>query len=648
MSFDLRKVRKAHFLALAILAFGAACQDSLTDPAPTAPRPNLSLAADSSGEFYYYQGAKVFLDVDPSRLVVVGPATDGVAGTLRGIGVTTERAERLQQAPNHWVIRLAGATTAVQAAAARTLLKADTRYRFVSNVYKTRSGGDDVIPLNRVIVQFKSGVSSAQSDSLISALGLTLVRPPRPDSGFTYDVLEYPRDSVSSLRVAALLDRSPLVAWADPDKVSNRHPDFVPSDPYYPLQYYLKNTVVRNGVTVDDNVESAWDLTTGQWAPSSGGLRVGVIGTGIDASHPDFDGRIVTAYDALQCYPGCSDDATHPYPGDNHETLVTGIIVGQHNGSGIAGIAPGVYIAAGRIFRGAAVASDQGIADVINFMWDYASAQVINNSWGGGAPSNAITSAIVAANSQGRAGKGTVVVFAAGNTSARGSGIIGPVQYPATLAEVVAVGAIDRNGDLTDYSPEGTALDIVAPSGHYTSRCVGDVTTTDRTDGTGCNDGPNGDNLYSTTFSGTSAAAPQVTAVAALVISRTSTMTATSVKNKLYQTAVSWGPATQYGAGKLNALAAVSNVAVSVSGLTTIKREGGYTWTASATGGNGSYTYAWERSEAGGPYYPVGSGTSYSEYFDANSPMYIDLRVTATSGAETGQVVKRVNNLIVP
>jgi hypothetical protein len=125
-------------------------------------------------------------------------------------------------------------------------------------------------------------------------------------------------------------------------------------------------------------------------------------------------------------------------------------------------------------------------------------------------------------------------------------------------------------------------------------------------------------------------------------------MTATSVKNKLYQTAVSWGPATQYGAGKLNALAAVSNVAVSVSGLTTIKREGGYTWTASATGGNGSYTYAWERSEAGGPYYPVGSGTSYSEYFDSNSPIHIDLRVTATSGAETGQVVKRVNNLIVP
>ena len=98
----------------------------------------------------------------------------------------------------------------------------------------------------------------------------------------------------------------------------------------------------------------------------------------------------------------------------------------------------------------------------------------------------------------------------------------------------MAVGAIDRNGNLTNYSPEGSELDIVAPSGHYTNRCVGDVTTTDLTDGTGCNDGPNGDNLYSTTFSGMSDAAPQVSAVAALVISRTQFMSAAAVKGKLY------------------------------------------------------------------------------------------------------------------
>lgn len=403
-----------------------------------------------------------------------------------------------------------------------------------------------------------------------------------------------------------------------------------------------------NGVTVDDNVERAWDLTIGQWAPSSGGLRVGVIGAGVDAAHPDFDGRILTGYDALSCYPGCSDNETHPYPGDNHETLVTGLIVAHQNNGGIAGIAPGVYITPARIFRGGAVASDQGIADAINFIWNYEQAQVINNSWSCGAPSNAITNAIIAANSQGRGGLGTVVVFAGGNTSHRSANSIGQVCYPATLNEVIAVGAIDRNGYLTDYSPEGPELDIVAPSGHFTARCVGDVTTTDRTDGTGCNDGPNGDNLYSTTFSGTSAAAPQVAAVAALVISRNSSLTSAQVKSKLYQGAVYWGPATQYGAGKLNALASVSNVVVSVSGPTTIKTAGNYSWSASATGGNGSYTYTWEKSVAGGSYYSVGSGNTHAEYIDASSGTYINFRVTAVSGIETGQYIKRVNNLILP
>ncbi|MEX1187577.1 MAG: S8 family serine peptidase [Gemmatimonadaceae bacterium] len=492
----------------------------------------MNLAADTAGEYYYHQGEKVYLDLDPTRLVVVSPAPYPVADALRAIGITSGESERLLQAPDHWLFRLSAATTAEQAVAGSTLLKGDRRYRFVSNVYKTRHGGDDVIPLNRVVVKFRQGVPDVRADSLIAVFGMRLVRPPRPDSGFTYHVLEYPRDSVSSLRVAALLDRHPLVAWADPDKISNRKPHYVPTDPYYSWQWHLKNTVIRNGVTVDDNVESAWDLTIGEWSPTSGGLRVGVIGDGVDAAHPDFDGRVMGGYDAAPCDQPCPDNETKPYRGDNHETLVAGLIVAHHNNGGVAGIAPGVYMVTARIFRGEQVASDQGIADAINFTWQWNTAHVINNSWGGGAPSNAITNAIVAANSQGRGGRGTVVVFAAGNSSQRSAGYVGPVEYPATLPEVIAVGAINRNGYLTDYSPEGSELDIVAPSGHFTGRCIGDVTTTDLTDGTGCNDGPNGDNIYSTSFSGTSAAAPQVAAVAALVISRDPDLTSTAVKKQ--------------------------------------------------------------------------------------------------------------------
>lgn len=238
------------------------------------------------------------------------------------------------------------------------------------------------------------------------------------------------------------------------------------------------------------------------------------------------------------------------------------------------------------------------------------------------------------------------MVFSGGNTSNRSINSIGAVNYPSYLPEVIAVGAINRYGDLTNYSPEGPSLDIVAPSGHWTDPCVGDVVTTDLTNGTGCNDGPNGDNLYSTTFSGTSAAAPQVAAVAALVISRNPSMTASAVKSRLYQAAVAWGPATQYGAGKLNALGSISNVAVTVTGPSTIRTPNTYSWSASASGGNGSYSYTWEESVDGSAYQVVGSGATHMKYIDSGSGSQIRFRVTAVSGVESGQAIKTVANLI--
>ena len=127
------------------------------------------------------------------------------------------------------------------------------------------------------------------------------------------------------------------------------------------------------------------------------------------------------------------------------------------------------------------------------------------------------------------------MVFSAGNTSARSRGIIGPVHYPATLSSttnVISVGAIDRYGNAADYTPDG-AIDVVAPSGAQTNYCVGEVITMDRYGSPGCNDGPNGDVSYTSTFSGTSAAAPQVSAVAALMLTLHPSYTAAQVKARI-------------------------------------------------------------------------------------------------------------------
>lgn len=267
------------------------------------------------------------------------------------------------------------------------------------------------------------------------------------------------------------------------------------------------------------------------------------------------------SYDLMSAYSGTGESAWEPCCNDRHGTAVAGIIAATHdNGVGGAGIAPLVVVNAVRIFRGTQVATDNQIADGINWAWNVAKSDVINNSWGGGPPSNAITTAINNALGQGRNGWGTVVVFAAGNTSNRSIGLLGSVVYPASLSSttnVISVGAINRWGELTNYTPEYGRVDVVAPSGHLTGFCIGEVVTLDRYGSAGCNDGPNGDINYTSTFSGTSAAAPQVSGVAALMLSQSPFLTAGEVKAKIRIGADWWGSASAFGAGKLNAYRAL-------------------------------------------------------------------------------------------
>ena len=261
-----------------------------------------------------------------------------------------------------------------------------------------------------------------------------------------------------------------------------------------------------------------------------------------------------------------TDTAWEPYCDDTHGTSVAGIIGAQHNNGGVAGIAPGIVHSLVRGFRrdypcrgvteGVQAATDLQLADGLNWLWRYASSDVMTNSWGCGVYSQAIADAIHNAVTLGRGGRGTPVIFSAGNTSRRELGVIGGVCFPGTLDDVITVSAIDRFGALADYSPQGK-IDVVAPSGHYTGACVGEVVTTDRASTAGCNDGPGGDIQFTTTFSGTSAAAPQVAATAALMLSRYPALTPTDVKNRIRNSAVNWGAAIDYGAGKLSAYNAI-------------------------------------------------------------------------------------------
>jgi hypothetical protein len=627
-------------LAAAAMA-AAACTDAQQPVQSTGP--GREPAAARGEAFYYYGDERILLEADPSEITVESPVEprDLAGAALSRLGMRVESAARMPQAPGHWVLRVTGADRSrVTDAAAR--LRETQGIGFAASVYRVVGTGERVALMNRVGVRMRDGWTQADLARLTAETGTRVVRGPvaaEPDVVW----LAY-RPGTDPLEEAARIHEHPLVAWADPDKVQDRRLHAVPTDPFYANQYYARNAAWLNGVRVDVNAEWAWDLTMGAWAPSAGPLVVAVVDDGVQVSHPDLNSTGALGYDAFTgtfSAWGCTSCANNPGGSFSHGTAVAGIIRADHNnGLGLAGIAPAVRLMPIRIFNDFGnPASDNQIAQALNTAW-YNGAMVMNNSWGGGPASTAITSAINRAVTEGRGGKGTVMVFSAGNTSERSTGHVGGVNYPGTLSNVLTVSAINRTGGIADYAPNGSAIDVVAPTGHTTGECIGDVVTVDLTGSRGCNDGPGGNVDYSSTFSGTSAAAPQVAAIAAMVLSRNGTWTEQQIRDRIKASADPWGTATTFGNGKANAYRAlVGRVGLTLSGPSYVSSLAEQTWTANATGGAGTYRYRWERADGtSGQFYSVSTARTYESFVETGDRF--TLRVTVTDGPDNHAVTR--------
>jgi len=205
----------------------------------------------------------------------------------------------------------------------------------------------------------------------------------------------------------------------------------------------------------------------------------------------------------------------------------------------------------------------QDYADAIDWAWEDGEADVLSNSWGYNTTeqfADNIINAIGRARTQGRNGNGSVVVFASGNWNEWFSG----VTFPANVSGVITVGAIDNNGNIWNYSSRGSEMDLVAPSGDVGSN--GDVRTIDRMGSNGYEDGN-----YTNSFGGTSAACPQVSGVAALMLSVNSNLYETQVRTTLQQTATDMGATgfdNTFGYGRVNACRAVFEAFSSIMSIT--------------------------------------------------------------------------------
>ena len=177
---------------------------------------------------------------------------------------------------------------------------------------------------------------------------------------------------------------------------------------------------------------------------SGRGVRVAIIDTGIDLSHPDFSGFCITFWQDLV------NGQAAPYDDDGHGTMMASILWGQKGG------APNASLIVIKAVDNKGQSEDSTIAAAVRLAMDpngdddpSDSADVISMSLGGmrflslGSGSESAVGEALSA--------GVFVVAAAGNN---GQG--GDVDSPASVTHAIAVGAVDINLTIASFSSVGT------------------------------------------------------------------------------------------------------------------------------------------------------------------------------------------------
>jgi subtilisin family serine protease len=221
---------------------------------------------------------------------------------------------------------------------------------------------------------------------------------------------------------------------------------FAPTDPFFVRQWYVQ--AVRGF--------DAWALR-----PTLPGMRVAVIDSGIDASHPEFKGRIA-GYKSFVGGSALKDT-------QGHGTFVAGLIAARiDNQEGIAGLAFPAQLLVAKVVRYDGVVPLEAEARAIRWAVDHG-ARVINLSLGGMRDpfdaSRDSYSPLEASAVAYAIRRGAVVVAAVGNGDQAPEQPWRYASYPAALPHVLGVSALARDGSVPLYSNRDPLYNDVAAPG---------------------------------------------------------------------------------------------------------------------------------------------------------------------------------------
>lgn len=319
-------------------------------------------------------------------------------------------------------------------------------------------------------------------------------------------------------------------------------------EPYFNEQWYINN---NNAFYTDNTINADAHIHTNNLLKSytGKGVKIAIIDDGLDTTHEDLKGAIISTYDITTK----TTNVLHSNHQDYHGTAITGIIGARVNGIGIRGIASKVDII---FLKYKETMSDSETIELFNKANEFG-AEIINCSWGTYDVSQAVKDKIQDLSRNGRAGKGTIIVFASGNDD-KNMG-----NDESAIPEVIAVGATNKENLRAWYSNYGANLDVVAPGGY----AIG-ITTLDDMGSNGISTINPNYILYndSNSFVGTSASAPIVSGVIALMLEANPNLTRVQIENILHDSSDKIGNVLYksgrndyYGYGKIN-LANIMNL----------------------------------------------------------------------------------------
>ncbi|WP_405818919.1 S8 family serine peptidase [Streptomyces sp. NBC_01390] len=275
-------------------------------------------------------------------------------------------------------------------------------------------------------------------------------------------------------------------------------------------------------IWLDGKVEAALDKSTAQigapeaWAAGydGKGVKVAVLDTGVDGTHPDLKGRI----DAAKNFSEAADTVDRVGHGTHVASTVAGS--GAHSGGKYKGVAPGARLISGKVLDDSGYGEESGI--IAGAQWAVAQgAKVINLSLGG--PDSPGDDPLEQAVNELSASSGALFVIAAGNEGPAA----GTVGSPGSAAAALTVGAVDRVDAMADFSSRGPTADgslkpdLTAPGVDIVAAKAAEGTEGD----------PAADGYVS--MSGTSMATPHVAGAAAILAQRHPDWTGERIKAAL-------------------------------------------------------------------------------------------------------------------